>query len=74
MDKKTVDHWPTAYVWGIAIWFSIAWFMCKYYPEDASWWQDILLGIWIAVIVIITPIFWIPWPSKSWETKEHKKK
>lgn len=65
--EKTKDHWPVAYKWGLIIWFSISFLLCKYYPKDAAWWQDILLWIGIAIVVIVAPIIWIPAPKKTEE-------
>lgn len=66
-----MDHWPTAYAWGIVVWAVITWFGCKYYPEDAARWQDILLGGGIILITLAVPMIWLPSPKKS--EKETKK-
>ena len=73
MNKKNIDHWPTAYGYGIAIWFAIAWFICKYFPEDATWWQDALLWVWIVIVILLVPTIWLPSPEKT-EKEEGKKR
>ena len=61
MDKKIVDHWPTAYAWGIIIGSFIGYFN----PQGMNRWQSLLRGLWIGIVILIVPTFWLPSPKKK---------
>ena len=70
--KKVIDYWPTAYGWGIFIWSMITFLICKYYPQDATWWKDVLLGLVVILVIFLVPTIWLPSPEKT--EKEDTKK